>query len=109
MRVPGKASRLYPEPPGLGRVENGSKICERLPLAFRVCEKSPMRSSAVGSVTTEVVGEPCRSPSYPRKKNISLDRQTEPPIFPPNWLRWKMGLGLPERLFAQELASSTEL
>src|SRR5262245_42845570 len=109
MRLPGNASRIKPAPLGFGRVVKGLKIADSEPLGLNVCEKSPDRSRAVGNELTVVDGEPWRSPSYPPKKKIFFERQTGPAKFPPNWLRWKMVLGRPLRLFDQEFASTTEL
>src|SRR5712691_12072414 len=109
MRLPGNASRTKPAPLGFGRVENGLKMPDSEPLGLRVCEKSPDRSRSVGIELSAVEGEPCRSPSYPPKKNNFFERQMGPAKFPPNWLRWKRVLARPLRLFDQEFASSAEL
>ena len=48
MRLPGNASRTKPVPLAFGRVVNGLKIGESVPLELKVCEKSPDRSRARG-------------------------------------------------------------
>ena len=48
--LPGNGSRTMA--PLTVRVVSGSKITTGWPFAFRVCEKSPARSRAVGSVNT---------------------------------------------------------
>ena len=76
---------------------NGSKISTGLLAPANVCEKSPARSSAVGTVVVRSLKLRCRSPSYePMKKVLSFT--IGPPNVPPNWLRLKLASGTPRKL-----------
>src|SRR5882672_8605729 len=81
-------------------------MVDKVPFAFRVSEKSPWRCRSVGTLETFVPGLPSRRPSYAPKKKSFFDFQMGPPSVPPNWLRWKSVRFNPERLLAQEFASS---
>ena len=88
---------MKPEPLGLARVVNGSKMLITCVAVARVCEKLPARSRSVGTVV--VVEEKLRSRrlSYANRKN-SLLRRIGPLKLPPNWLRLKLGSATPRWL-----------
>lgn len=116
MMLFGKGSRMKPEPAGLGLVVAGSKIGSGPPPGPER-EKSPIRSSAVGTVEVlrptpywRVYSSATKKkvrlrPSKPSGPKIPFGSQTGPPTVPPNWLWRSLALPSPLALKKKLLAS----
>src|SRR5579872_2722235 len=104
---PGKRVRIYPPLPS-EVVVSGSAIWNKAPLTLKVCEKSPWRCNAVGTVNLYVVGVRWRRPSKLKNQN-NLFLITGPPTARPYWLKWNAGRGLPFLFAKKEFAFSLSL
>src|ERR1039457_2471113 len=112
--LPGNAVRMY-APAEFRLVVLGSYMTIRVPLDWKVLEKFPARSRAVGMVPVKEPAEESRSPSYDTKKKVllrplkSLGMKTGPPRVPPNWFLRKAGLSRPALLPLNPSASMSLL
>src|SRR5579872_3026526 len=83
-----------------------------VPSAFRICEKSPLRSASVGTVVVNGFGWASFILSHAKNQNnllrvsTTLGTNTGPPAVTPYWLRCVTGRGLPAWLRKKSFAVS---
>ena len=91
MAFPGKGVRVAVDVTGSKRVLQGSKMFRSPPEAFRDCEKSPLRSRAVGNVSMFSRGVWVRHCSPDVNVNSLFLLIGLPRVAPQMWLRTWFG------------------